>query len=85
MFIWSLMHERVFTGENLEKRGLAGPFGCPLCAEAFENINHLFLKCPYVISAWKDVLKRWGDGVHLWDKIQACFLNWENMYQGELN
>ena len=85
MFISSLMHERVLTGENLEKGGFDGPFCCPLCAEASENISHLFLKCPYAISIWKDVLKRWGDGVQLPDKFQACFLNWENLYHGELN
>ena len=75
----------MLTSENLEKIGLASPFRCPLCTEASENISHLFLKCPYAILVWKDVLKRWGDGVHLWDKIQACFLNWENLYHGELN
>ena len=85
MFIWSLMHERVLTDENLEKRGLAGPFRCPLCTEASENISHLFLKCPYAISVWKDVLKQWGDGVHLPNTIQACFTSWETLYQGELN
>ena len=69
MFTWSLMHERVLTGEHLEKRGLVGPFQCPLCAEASKNINHLFLKCPYAISIWEDVLKRWGDRVQLLDKI----------------
>ena len=79
------MHERVLTGENLEKRGLPGPFRCPLYAETSENISHLFLKCPYAISVWKDVLKRWGDGVQLPDKIQACFLNWGKLYHGELN
>ena len=45
MFIWSLMHERVLTGGNLEKRGLAGPFLCPLCAEASEvSLCHFSLE-----------------------------------------
>ena len=50
MFIWTLLHEKVLTGENLEKHGFAGPFHCPLCAEAGENISHLFLIYPYAIS-----------------------------------
>ena len=33
MFSWTLMHQRLLTGENLEKKGMAGPFRCPLCAE----------------------------------------------------
>ena len=77
MFTWSLMHERVLTGENLEKRGIAGPFRYPLCTEASENIRHLFLKCPYTTSVWDDVLKLFGGGVHLPDTIQACFTSWE--------
>ena len=78
------MHERVLTGENLEKKGFAGPFRCPLCDEASKNVSHLFLKCPYAISVWMDVLKRWGDGKQLPDNIQAYFLNWDNLYEGEL-
>ena len=56
LFTWTLLHERILTGENLEKKGFAGPFRCPLCAEDFENISHFFLKCPYAISVWKEVL-----------------------------
>ena len=33
MFSWTLMHEKVLTGKNLEKRGFASPFRCPLYAE----------------------------------------------------
>ena len=69
MFTWTLMHGRVLTGENLEKRGIAGPFRFPLCAVDAENISHLFLKCPYAISVWKEVLKHWGDGLQLPDHI----------------
>ena len=85
MFTWSLMHERVLTDENLEKRGIDGPFRCPLCTEASENIRYLFLKCPYNISVWDDVLKLLGGGVHLPDTIQAYFTSWETLYQGEVN
>ena len=74
LFTWTLMHERILTGENLEKRGFAGPFRCPLCAEASENISHLFLKCPYSISVWKDVMKRWGDGCIYWIIFRSVFL-----------
>ena len=34
MFNWTLMHKRVLTGENLQKRGFVGPFRCPLYVEA---------------------------------------------------
>ena len=85
MFTWTLMHGRVLTGEKLEKRGIGGPFRCPLCVVDAKNISHLFLTCPYAISVWMEVLKRWGDGMQLPDHIQDCFLNWDKLYQGELN
>jgi len=84
MFSWSLTHERILTGENLQKRGITGPFRCPLCIEAAENISHLFLKCPYTISVWEDVLKLLGGGVRLPDTIQDWFTSWEKQYHGEL-
>ena len=79
------MHGRILTGENLEKRGLVGPFRCPLCAGAVETISHLFLQCPYAISIWNAVLNRWGGVVRLSVSIQDCFYKWESLYQGELN
>ena len=85
MFIWTLLHEKVLTGENLEKRGFIGPFRCPLCSEASENINHLFLICPYAISVWREVLNRWEDGIHSPDNIQLCFFNWDNLYNDEVS
>ena len=84
MFSWTLMHGRVLTGENLEKRGIVGPFCCPLCAVNAENISHLFLKCPFATSVWKEVLKHWGGELKLLYHIQSCFLNWDKLYQGEL-
>ena len=32
-----------------------------------------------------EVLKHWGDGMHLPDHIHDCFLKWDNLYQGDLN
>ena len=58
LFIWTLLHGRILIGENMERRGIAGPFRCPLCATAGETITHLFLQCPYAKSMWEDVLDR---------------------------
>ena len=85
IFNWTLMHGRILTGENLEKRGIVGPFRFPLCADAAETINHLFLNCPYATTVWMEVLKRWGNGRYLPVHIHECFINWDNLYQGDLN
>ena len=80
LFIWTLLHERILTGENLIKKGFAGPFRCPLCAGAAENISHLFLQCSYATLVWDEVLNRWGCNFHLPDRIQNCFLSWDSLY-----
>ena len=85
LFIWTLLHGKILIGENLEKRGLAGPFRCPLCAEADETTTHMFLQCPYANSIWNVVLNRWGGLGRLPVSIHDCFYNWESLYQGELN
>lgn len=30
LFMWTLAHHSLLTGENLSKKGFLGPFGCPL-------------------------------------------------------
>ena len=85
LFIRTLLHGRILTGENLEKRGVAGPFRCPLCAAGGETITHLFLHCPYANLVWNAMLKRWGGLGRLLVSIHDCFYNWESLYQGELN
>ena len=79
------MHEKVLTGENLEKRGFDGPFRCPLCAEDSENISHLFFNCPFATAVWNEVLNGWGEDNHVPDNIQDCFLYWDKHYKGELS
>ena len=80
VFNWTLIHQRLLTGENLEKRGIEGPFCCPLYAVNSETISHLFLKCPYAISIWKEVTQIGGDGQQWAESIQDLFINWENRY-----
>ena len=84
VFNWTLIHQRLLTGENLEKRGIVGPFRCPLCAVNSETIPHLFLKCSYALSIWKEVTQIGGDGQQWAESIQDHFINWENRYHGEL-
>ena len=85
LFIWTLLHERILTGENLERRGIDGPFRCPLCAAEGETTTHLFLKCSYANSVWKDALECWGGIKRMPVSIHDCFYNWEIFYQGELS
>ena len=84
LFTWTLLHGRILTGENLEKKGIAGPFRCPLCAIAGETITHLFFTCSYAKSVWKGALNSWGGLRRMPEDIHDCLHNWERLYQGEL-
>jgi hypothetical protein len=52
MFLWTLGHKSIQTGENLQKKGWAGPFRCPLCHQATETSNHLLLTCSFSKEVW---------------------------------
>ena len=84
LFTWTLLHGKILTGENLERKGIVGPFRCPLCAAAGETITHMFFQCSYANSVWKDVLDSWGGLRRMLENIHDCFNNWEKLYQGEL-
>ena len=84
VFMWTLIHQRLLTGENLEKRGIVGPFRCPLCAVNSESISHLFFNCTYTVSIWKEVMLNEEDGFQWNGSNQEFFIDWEKMYKGEL-
>ena len=83
-FIWILTHQRLLTGENLERRGHAGPFRCPLCVANTETISHLFFNCPYTISIWNGIVQNEDAGFHWNGSNQEFFIHWGKMYKGEL-
>ena len=68
----------------MERRGIAGPFRCPLCAANSESISHLFFNCSYSISIWQEVMLNEDDGFQWNGNNQEFFINWENRYKGEL-
>ena len=53
LFLWTLSHSIIQTGENLQKKGWEGPLRYPLCQQAEETSDHLLLNCSYSKEAWK--------------------------------
>ena len=85
LFSWTLVHGRILTGDNLERRGFVGPFQFPLCSEHRETIQHLFFECSYASNVWKQMKIPWLEAIQLSSKIQQCFINWEKAYNGDLD
>ena len=46
--------------EDLKKRGFQMPRKCPLCKNAEEDLDHLFIHCPAVWEMWAALLSILG-------------------------
>ncbi|GJY78321.1 RNA-directed DNA polymerase, eukaryota, reverse transcriptase zinc-binding domain protein [Tanacetum coccineum] len=61
IFVWRLALNRLPLLMNLDDRGLDIPSVlCPLCNDAPESVNHLFLHCSKVKLVWFKCLSWWG-------------------------
>eukprot|EP00253_Pinus_taeda_P015168 PITA_15168 len=54
-FMWTLLHGKILTAENLRKRGFFGPSRCPNCQTAEESLQHLFISCPFAAHCWNNI------------------------------
>ena len=52
IFIWTVLHSSILTGEKLKSKGWEGPSRCPLCNQAEETIDHLFISCEFTKEVW---------------------------------
>jgi len=56
-FFWILMHNKLLTGDNLEKWKIMGPHRCVLCNNNLESAQHLFMDCTFAKEVWGLVLQ----------------------------
>ncbi len=50
IFVWTILHRKVLTADNLAKRGWQGVESCVLCQEDSETLDHLFIGCAFTKS-----------------------------------
>ncbi|GKE07248.1 RNA-directed DNA polymerase, eukaryota, reverse transcriptase zinc-binding domain protein, partial [Tanacetum coccineum] len=61
IFSWRLAINRLPTRYNLDIRGIdLDSTLCPVCNEAVETNQHLFLDCDIAQHLWKLIIKWWG-------------------------
>lgn len=53
-FLWSILHNAIALGSNLQKRGLVNMSSCPRCQEV-ETAEHCFFTCPFAKKVWEAV------------------------------
>ena len=54
-FAWTLLHKRILTADNLQKRGWPCNPVCRLCNSTPETILHLCKDCPFSREVWNKV------------------------------
>ncbi|KAL0314573.1 UNVERIFIED_CONTAM: putative mitochondrial protein [Sesamum angustifolium] len=47
VFIWKVAHNALPTGRNLLQKLRFEPLACPLCCSEDEDVEHVFLRCPF--------------------------------------
>ena len=51
-FAWILLHKKILTANNLEKRGWPHDPLCKLCNTTLETPKHLCKDCPFTCAVW---------------------------------
>jgi hypothetical protein len=59
---WLVLQNRLWTADRLQRRDWPNCGLCPLCKQAPESTNHLFVHCRFSIRIW-ELLKVWI-GIH---------------------
>ena len=74
IFIWTLLHNSIMTGDNLKRKGWEGPSRCSLCNHAEETIEHLFISCEFTKEVWRIMIGPAAD--NLPNSVMDVISNW---------
>ncbi|CAN1128518.1 Putative ribonuclease H protein At1g65750, partial [Linum perenne] len=55
-FLWLASHDRLLTNVERGRRHLTNQVVCPRCSVQAENLQHIFLDCPFALQVWNNVL-----------------------------
>lgn len=53
--MWTLLKGKILTTDNLKKKGYEGPSRYAMCQKSEENIQHLFVECPFARACWQEL------------------------------
>eukprot|EP00253_Pinus_taeda_P017122 PITA_17122 len=79
-FFWTLLHNKILTGDNLCRRNIAGPHRCVFCKKALETSVHIFLECEYAQKTWISFLAGLNVRPPMNCSITDMFLSWKARY-----
>eukprot|EP00253_Pinus_taeda_P004292 PITA_04292 len=79
-FAWTLIHNKILTGDNLNKRSFAGPHWCALCRCNAETSQHLFIDCQFAKDVWGFSLQDLHISSPAQTSIPDLFAEWNHRY-----
>lgn len=56
---WRVSHGKLPTKENIGKLGIEVVPNCKICGGGLEDVDHVFVKCPFATEVWSEVQKWW--------------------------
>lgn len=59
-FLWTTGLGRIIIQDISRKKWRMIASACPLCLQAFEDVDHLLIHCPFSSVVWSFVLDRFG-------------------------
>eukprot|EP00253_Pinus_taeda_P031382 PITA_31382 len=79
-FFWTLMHNKILTGDNLAKRKFAGPHWCALCRCNTETAQHLLIDCQFAKEVWDLMLHDFRINSPTQISVPDLFTEWSHLY-----
>ena len=73
---WLLINGRILTWEQLESRGFHGPSRYVLCKRSVEDIQHLFLTCPFTVKIFSFYAARFEFTLPCFDFVLSLLVHW---------
>ena len=78
IFHWLVIHNRILTGENLQKRGMYGPYRCPLCEHAEGSMSHLLDSCKFSSDLWYQGAMFFHRSMRIFQNSIGTLIHWPN-------
>jgi hypothetical protein len=75
-FQWLVAHNKCWTADRLEKRGMNHPIRCPLCDQEPESIDHLLVSCVFSRVFWYNLLRKFGLHSVSPQQVETSFFGW---------
>ena len=74
LVVWKALHGKLLTDTALKRRGISLPSCCVICKRHEESIDHLFLRCPPVVTLWMWITSLFSTASPQWVSLEDVLL-----------